>query len=128
MELVSVPVPRHQQPGLQGPQPRDTRGCALPDTLSPSCSHGPTAVHGWAPQPRQWCLHEHTLKGRKGRRERRREQKEWETAQETPRRERRKRSETRKREESSLRWSSYSCFSSQNRQIFLRELQPVEMT
>lgn len=125
MELVWVPVPRHQQPGLQRPQPGDTRGCALPDTLSHSCSHRPTTVHGWGPQPEQGCLHEHTLKGREGCRKGGEENKRSGKLHRKHQGEREGREE---RGESSPLWSSYPRFSSQSRQIYLRELQPVEMT
>lgn len=48
MKLISVVVPRHQQPGLQGPQPGDTRAVPCQTRSAPAGSDRPTAVHGWA--------------------------------------------------------------------------------
>lgn len=86
---------------------------------APAGSDGPTAVHGWAHQPGRGCLHEHTLKGRKGYRERGEENKRSEKLHRKHQGERGGREMSAERE-SSPRWSTTL--------EPMRELQPVEMT
>jgi len=51
--LCRVPVPRHQQQGLQGRLLwAEARGCPVLDTPIPGSSSGPTTRHSWGPQTR----------------------------------------------------------------------------